>query len=147
MNYIRSTCRDCGHVEKKPREVTYPSTCRHEVVDRRGSSRSISRTFCQQCGTFIDEVPGELHAQRRAAAARVLDATSNALDVMNAMTSKEAVTDYSPEAVEAILSAFNGRVLQAIPPRSGKDRSFQGSHSQDHGGSRPLEVLLQHLWP
>ena len=30
------------------------------------------------------------------------------------MTNKEAVTDYSPEAVEAILSAFNDRVLQAI---------------------------------
>ena len=117
MNYIRSTCRDCGHVEQKPREVTYthdPATCRHEVVDRRGSSRSISRTFCKQCGTFIDEVPGEFHAQRRAAASKVLDATSNALDVINAMTNEEAVTDYSPEAVEAILGAFNDRVLQAV---------------------------------
>ena len=117
VSYIRSTCRDCGHVEQKPREVTYthdPATCRHEVVDRRGSSRSISRTFCKQCGTFIDEVPGEFHAQRRAAASKVLDATSNALDVFNAMTNKEAVTDYSPEAVEAILGAFNDRVLQAI---------------------------------
>ena len=91
-----------------------PATCRHEVVDRRGSSRSISRTFCKQCGTFIDEVPGEFHAQRRTAASKVLDATSNALDVINAMTNKEAVTDYSPEAVEAILGAFNDRVLQAI---------------------------------
>ena len=98
MNYIRSTCRDCGHVEQKPREVTFthePSTCRHEVVDRRGSSRSVSRTFGKQCGTFIDEVPGELHAQRRAAASKVLGATSNALDVIYAMTNKEAVTDYS----------------------------------------------------
>ena len=45
VNYIRSTCRDCGHVEQKPREVTFthePSTCRHEVVDRRGSLRSVS---------------------------------------------------------------------------------------------------------
>ena len=86
MNFIRSTCRDCGHVDQKPREVTYthdPATCRHEVVNRRGSSQSISRTLCKQCGTFIDEVPGEFHAQRRAAAARVLDATSNALDVMS----------------------------------------------------------------
>ena len=108
VNFIRSTCRDCGHVEQKPREVTYthdPSTCRHEVVDCRGSSRSVSRTFCKQWGTFIDEVPGEFHAQRGAAAARVLDATSNALDVIN---------DYSPEAVEAILSAFSDRLLQAI---------------------------------
>ena len=117
VTYIRSTCRDCGHVEQKPREVTYthdPATCRHEVVDRRSSSRTISRTFCKQCGTFIDEVPGEFHAQRRTAASKVLDATSNALDVINAMTTKEAVTDYSPEAVEAILGAFNDRVLQAI---------------------------------
>ena len=30
------------------------------------------------------------------------------------MTNKGAVTDYSPEAVEAILSAFNDHVLQAI---------------------------------
>ena len=45
---------------------------------------------------------------------KVLDATSNALDVINAMPNKEAVTDYSPEAVEAILGAFNDRVLQAI---------------------------------
>ena len=38
MNYTRSTCRDCGHVEQKHREVTHthdPTTCRHEVVDRR----------------------------------------------------------------------------------------------------------------
>ena len=43
-----------------------------------------------------------------------MDATSNALDVINAMNNKEAVTDYSPEAVEAIPGAFNDRVLQAI---------------------------------
>ena len=44
----------------------------------------------------------------------MLDATSTALGVITAMTSKAAVTDYSPDAVEAILSAFNDRVLQAI---------------------------------
>ena len=134
MNYIRSTCRDCGHVEQKPREVTYthdPSTCRHEVVDRRGSSRSISRTFCKQCGTFIDEVPGEFHAQRRAAASKVLDATSNALDVINAMTNKEAVTDYSPEAVEAILGAFNDRVLQAIQDEDSIDDIVLHDHLRE----------------
>ena len=30
------------------------------------------------------------------------------------MTNKEAVTDFRPEAVEAILSTFNDRVLLAI---------------------------------
>ena len=141
MNFIRSTCRNCGHVEQKPREATYthdPFTRRHEVVDRRGSS--VSRTICKQRGTFIDEVPGKFHAQRRAAAARVLDSTSNALDVINAMTSKEAETDYSGEAVEAIISAFNDRVLQAIYDEERVDDIVLHNHlreaiCQDHGGS------------
>ena len=38
----------------------------------------------------------------------------NARDVIDPRTNKEAVTDYSPEAVEAILSAFSDHVLQAI---------------------------------
>ena len=131
MNYIRSNCRDCGHVEQKPREVTFthdPSTCRHEVVDRRGSSRSVSRTFCKQCDTFIDEVPGKFHAQR---SSKVLDATSHALDVINAMTNKEAVTDYSPEAVEAILGEFNDRVLQAIQDEDRVDDIILHDHLRE----------------
>ena len=101
------------------------------MVDRRGSSRSVSRTFCKQCGTFIDQVPGEFHAQHRAAAARVLDATSNVLDVINALTSKEAVTDYSPEAVEAILSAVNDRVLQAIQDEDRADDIILHDHLRE----------------
>ena len=108
-----------------------PATCRHEVVDRSGSSRPVSRTFCKQCGTFIDEVPGEFHAQRRAAASKVLDATSNALDVINDMTNKGAVTDYSPEAVEAILSAFNDGVLQAIQDEERVDDIILHDHLRE----------------
>ena len=52
--------------------------------------------------------------RRKAAASQILEATGSALDVIHAMTKKEAVTDFTPEAVEAILSAFNDRVLQAI---------------------------------
>ena len=94
-----------------------------------------------------------------AAAARVLDATSNALDVIDAMTNKEAVTDYSPEAVEAILSAFNDRVLQAIQDEERVDDIILHDHLREaivkrpwriqtpHGVKQPLQVLLQHLLP
>ena len=146
MNYIRGTCTDCGHVEQKPREVTFthdPSTCRHEVVDRRGSSRSVSRTFCKQCGTFIDEVPGEFHAQRRAAASKVLDATSNALDVINAMTNKEAVTDYSPEAVEAILGAFNDRKVD-VENATASVHSFSWHATETRCTARDIQSPLLH---
>ena len=100
-------------------------------MDRRGSSRSISRTFCKQCGTYIDEVSGEFQAQRRAAASKVLDATSNALEVLNAMTNKGAVTDYSPEAVEAVLSAFNDRVFQAIQDEDRVDDIILHDHLRE----------------
>ena len=62
VHYVRMTCRDCGHMTQKKREETRthdPETCPHTVLDRRGSSRSISRTFCRQCGAFVDEVPAE----------------------------------------------------------------------------------------
>ena len=56
---------------------------------------------------------------------------TNALDVTNAMTNKEAVTDYSPEAVEAILSAFNGRVLQAIQDEDRVDEIILRDHLKE----------------
>ena len=61
----------------------------------------------------------------------MLNATSNALDVINAMTSKEAVTDYSPEAVEAILSAFNDHVLQAIQDEERVDDIILHDHLRE----------------
>ena len=36
------------------------------------------------------------------------------MDVINAMTNKEAVADFGSDPVEAILDAFNNRVLGAV---------------------------------
>ena len=47
------------------------------------------------------------------------------------MTNKEAVTDYSPEAVEAILSAFNDRVLQAIQDEDRVDDIILHDHLRE----------------
>ena len=57
-----------------------------------------------------------------------LRATSNALDVINAMTNKGAVTNYNSEALEAIRSAFNGRVLQAIQDEESIDDIMLHDH-------------------
>ena len=53
------------------------------------------------------------------------------LDVINAMTNKGAVTDYSPEAVEAILSAFNDCVLQAIQEEERVDDIILHDHLRE----------------
>ena len=49
----------------------------------------------------------------------------------NAMTNKGAATDYSPEAVEAILSAFNDRVLQAIQDEERVDDVILHDHLRE----------------
>ena len=79
-NYVQKTCRDCSHKTKEKRELVLthdPATCPHSITDtdHRGSSRSTHRTFCKQCGTFIEEVPGDFHKERRNAAEQVLNAT------------------------------------------------------------------------
>ena len=59
--YIVKTCRGCGHrtQEERHHQTEDPSTCPHSTVDHRGSARGISRTFCTQCLTYIDEEPME----------------------------------------------------------------------------------------
>ena len=48
-----------------------PETWPRSIVDYRGSSSSAHRTFCKQCGAFIDEVPGDFYKERRNAANQV----------------------------------------------------------------------------
>ena len=81
--------------------------------------------------TIQPRANGHFHAQRKAAASRVLEATGSALDVINAMTSGEAVTDFSPGAVEAILSAVYDRVLQAMQDEDRVDEIILHEHLRE----------------
>ncbi|CAE7253985.1 RE2 [Symbiodinium natans] len=117
MNWLRSTCRDCGKVTREPREVSYtndPETCPHEIIDRRGSSRSVSRTFCKQCGTFIDEVPADFQRRRRDAANRMLNATVDSLSVMSNTQIAGESRDLEHDDVELIMGVFNDSVTTMI---------------------------------
>ena len=71
---MRKTCRDCGRVTQAPKNPTYtqdPETCNHAVTDKRGSTKSTSRTFCLLCGTHVDEMPRD-EGQRREALGRAV---------------------------------------------------------------------------
>ena len=71
---MRKTCRDCGRVTQTPKNPTYtqdPATCNHAVTDKRGSTKSTSRTFCLLCGTHVDEMPRD-EGQRREALGRAV---------------------------------------------------------------------------
>ena len=59
------------------------------------------------------------------------------------MTSKEAVTDFSPEAVEAILSAFNDCALQAIQD---EDRIFSAAPRRSQSMTVKRSDCTSHVW-
>ena len=116
-NFVRKTCRDCGHVSQEKREHVYtidPSVCPHEATDHRGSSRTTSRTFCRMCGTFVDEVPQDFHRERKAVSEKLLEATEQALPIVQALTADDATADLNQEAVEQLMAVFQDRVTSAM---------------------------------
>ena len=38
-----------------------PEECSHRRTDHRGSTKELRRTFCLDCGTYVDEVSQEIH--------------------------------------------------------------------------------------
>ena len=81
-----------------------PLTCMHQVVDR----RAVRGLFPELSASSV------VHLYTTYQGDSMRSVGLQQLGCWNAVTTKEAVTDYSPEAVEAILSAFNDHVLQAI---------------------------------
>ena len=103
---IKKTCSDCGHstVERREDIWEYPfQDCPHEQVDHRGCSKSTFRTFCKQCGCFINEIPIQARRQRVAVALRVEETTESTLSVVANITSPEASNRFPNSDVQAIL--------------------------------------------
>ena len=64
---VRMTCRTCGHSTTARRNENFthtPDNCPHAITDKRGSSKTTSRTYCRQCGSFIDETTMQFHKER-----------------------------------------------------------------------------------
>ena len=61
--FIRMTCKICGTVRSEerhpPRQDRASSSDRH--TDHRGSNAHTRKTYCVDCGTYIDSVPREIY--------------------------------------------------------------------------------------
>ena len=80
----KKTCRDCGKVTITPKNPTYtqdPETCTHAVTDKRGSTKSTSRTFCLLCGTHVDEMPRDEGKRREALGRAVSQSAAPLVDL------------------------------------------------------------------
>ena len=56
--YIRSTCNTCKKVWQEERNVPSQDSaqCQHRRTDHRGSNKQVRKTYCLDCGTYIDSV-------------------------------------------------------------------------------------------
>eukprot|EP00435_Cladocopium_sp_Y103_P074048 s140_g46.t1 len=66
-----------------------PKTCKHEALDRRGSSKYTARFFCRQCGTHIDEMPQEEARRRKQLARDLATLPSSAVDTAERVIGSE----------------------------------------------------------
>ena len=106
---IKETCLPCGHATTTRREMIPQYTfeeCPHEDKDFRGSSRSVHRTFCKQCCTFLDETPRELQKTRKAVSHKVLDAPLERVSIIQQVDDDSKEMTFSPEMLDMVLTEF-----------------------------------------
>ena len=66
------------------------------------------------CGTFIDEVPQDFHREHKAVSEKLLEATEQAIPIIQALTADDATADLNQEVVEQLMAVFQDRVTQAM---------------------------------
>ena len=84
---IRLTCKICGTVRKEERHPQRhdPATCSHRHTDHRESNAHTRKTYCVDCGTYIDSVPREIF--------NVLEATRSASSNRNEELADRVTSD------------------------------------------------------
>ena len=63
------TCKVCGTVRNEERHLPRqePASCSHRHTDHRGSNAHTRKTYCVDCGTYIESVPREIYNALEAA--------------------------------------------------------------------------------
>eukprot|EP00435_Cladocopium_sp_Y103_P044934 s3831_g12.t1 len=107
---VRKTCRDCGKVTQTPKNPVFsqdPATCNHAVTDKRGSTKTTSRTFCLLCGTHVDEMPRDEGKRREALGRAVSQGAAPMVDLAEDLLKYERLELLlSTEDSVAVMSQF-----------------------------------------
>ena len=62
--FIRVTCKVCGTVrseEQRHQPRQHPASCSPRHTDHRRSTAHTRKTYCVDCGTYIDSIPREIN--------------------------------------------------------------------------------------
>ena len=122
--YDVQTRKECGKQTRAKKEIMEefsPGNCPHEVLDHRGSSESISRTYCLQCEAFINEVSQEEKKERKHVAAELeakgsddaISAAQSLLAQGEKLLTKEALACVEHLALTDSIDAIHERVRKS----------------------------------
>ena len=115
-------CKKCGKQTKTPKESMEeysPGECPHDVLDHRGSSKLISRTFCLQCRTFINEVTqSEQRERKQTAAGLEAKGSVDAVSVVQTLLTQEEKLLSKEEALACVehLAGYVDGIQTQIKP-------------------------------
>ena len=123
------TCLVCGHSVKSQitTEPIYAEhECPHDITDHRYSTRSIQKTFCVQCQTFIDSRPRDEFLKAKKVTDQVLRSSSLTIEACEKLLDE---IQMNRDQMARIMAMFQGTV---------------GAHYQDHPtiDSSTLKAML-----
>ena len=102
----QKTCKKCGFRERNKKEsqkAAYRAEeCPHDITDKRGSSKTMSRVFCLQCQTVISEMPQEAARERQTAARKVALGTEDTVKAALTLVEQQDVKMPKRLAIECL---------------------------------------------
>lgn len=127
--------RSVGTLEKtrKNTQKLYDyDTCPHEITDKRGSSKNMSRIYCLQCQEFISEMPQEHRRDREKLGQSIARSSDDALEVATNLTCRQESVRLFKGEVLACLDELS-RQVQADDKDQYPDRCRQMTRSWSRG--------------
>ena len=114
---VRKTCRVCGWhtTDRRDREFEFRyEDCPHERTNNLGSSKTLSRTYCLQCGNFINEEPQEDRKKKKDLATAIMEAPNENLEAIHSLAKKSSQEHMSPAHASFVIDLFGGYVQEMI---------------------------------
>ena len=102
----QKTCKECGFRKKNKKEMQQaafrPEACPHEITDKKGSSKTMARTFCLQCQTCISEMPQTEARERQHAAKKSVQGIEDTVRAAMALVGREDLKLPKKLAIECL---------------------------------------------
>ena len=114
---VRKTCRASGWhtTDRRAREFEFKyEDCPHEKTNNLGSSKTLSRTYCLQCGNFINEELQEDRKKKKKKdlATAILEAPNENLQVIHSLARKSSQSHMTPTHATFVVDLFGGYVQE-----------------------------------